>query len=155
GMLVGELLPETAKVTDKLAFLRSVHHGSGDHTKANHYMLTGFEGPAFNVPDFRVQRRPALGAASSKLRGPNPRGMPPYVAVPNRRGGTATFFHYGAYLGGGATPFILESAPNTPQFRVKDLSLSPELSYRRLDDRRQVLEAMDRFRATEERKAAD
>src|SRR5438093_5596838 len=44
GLLVGELLPETAKLTDRLALLRSVNHGSGDHTKANHWMLTGYEG---------------------------------------------------------------------------------------------------------------
>src|SRR5207302_352491 len=29
GLLFGELLPETAKVADRLAVLRSVHHGSG------------------------------------------------------------------------------------------------------------------------------
>src|SRR5689334_7887638 len=48
GVLFGELLPETARVADKLAILRSVNHGTGDHTKANHWMLTGFEGPSFN-----------------------------------------------------------------------------------------------------------
>jgi hypothetical protein len=155
GVLFGELLPEMAKVADKLAILRSVNHGSGDHTKSNHWMLTGFEGPAFNVPDFKVQRRPSLGSAVSKLRGPNRPGLPPYVAVPHLRGGTDNFFHYAAYLGGGANPFIVESDPNTPQFRVKGLSLAPELSFRRLEDRRQILEAMDRFRAAEERKTAD
>ena len=67
----------------KLAVLRSVKHGSGDHTKANHWMLTGFEGPAFNVPDFKVQRRPSMGSAVSRLRGANVRGMPP--SARNRR----------------------------------------------------------------------
>jgi Protein of unknown function (DUF1501) len=113
GVQFGELLPETAKVADKLAILRSVNHGSGDHTKANHWMLTGYEGPAFNVPDFMVQRRPSLGAATAKLRGPNRPGLPPYVAVPHLRGGTDNFFHYSAYLSGGYNPFIVESDPNT------------------------------------------
>src|SRR6516165_532350 len=57
GVLFGELLPETAKIADRLAVLRTVRHGSGDHTKSNHWMLTGYEGPAFNVADFKVQRR--------------------------------------------------------------------------------------------------
>src|SRR5262245_53403921 len=57
GVLFGELLPAQARLMDKLAVLRTVSHGSGDHTKSNHWMLTGFEGPAFNAPDFRVQRR--------------------------------------------------------------------------------------------------
>jgi uncharacterized protein (DUF1501 family) len=155
GVLVGELLPETARAADRLAILRSVHHGSGDHTKANHWMLTGHPGPAFNAPDFKVQRRPALGAAAAKLRGPNRAGLPPYVAVPHLRGGTDNFFHYAAYLGGGANPFVVESDPNTAAFRVKGLTLPPELSFRRLQDRRQVLAALDRFRQTAGRGAAD
>jgi len=140
---------------DRLAVLRSVTHGSGDHTKANHWMLTGFEGPAFNAPDFKVQRRPSLGSATARLRGPNRPGMPPYVAVPHLRGGTDNFFHYAAYLGGGANPFVVESDPNTPQFRVRGLSLVPQLSFRRLQERRQILEAMDHCRAAGERHAAD
>jgi Protein of unknown function (DUF1501) len=155
GMLFGELLPEMARIADRLAVLRSVNHGSGDHTKSNHWMLTGFEGPAFNVPDFMVQRRPSLGAATARLRGANKPGMPPYVAVPHLRGGTDNFFHYAAYLGGAANPFIVESDPNTPLFRVKGLSLTPELSFERLEDRRQLLGAIDLFRAAEERRTAD
>jgi hypothetical protein len=153
GVLFGELLPAMAKVADRLAILRSVNHGSGDHTKSNHWMLTGFEGPAFNVPDFKVQRRPALGAATAKLR-PSA-GIPPYVAVPHLRGGTDNFFHYAAYLGGAANPFVVESDPNTPRFRVRGLSLSSDLSFRRLEDRRQLLDAVDRLRLEEEDKAAD
>ncbi len=155
GAQFGELLPRTAKVADRLAVLRSVNHGSGDHTKSNHWMLTGFEGPAFNVPDFKVQRRPSLGSATARLRGSNRPGLPPYVAVPHLRGGTDNFFHYAAYLGGGANPFIVESDPNAADFRVKGLSLAPELSFRRLEDRRHMLETMDHFRLAGERQTAD
>src|SRR5262249_33742125 len=112
-------------------------------------------GPAFNVPYFRVQRRPPIGSSVARLRGTNQAGIPPYVAVPHLRGGTDNFFHYAAYLGGGANPFILESDPNTPEFRVKGLSLAPELSFRRLEDRRQILEAVDHLRTAEERGVAD
>jgi hypothetical protein len=139
----------------KLAVLRSVNHGSGDHTKANHWMLTGFEGPAFNVPDFRVQRRPSLGSAVSRLRGSNAPGMPPYVAVPHLRGGTDNFFHYAAYLGVGANPFIVESDPNLPSFRVKNLSLMRDLSFERLHDRREVLARLDDVRRQRDRSSAN
>ena len=76
-------------------------------------MLTGFEGPAFNAPDNTVQRRPShrLGRGRGS-RGPNRPGMPAYVAVPHLRGGTDNFFHYAAYLGGAANPFVVESDPN-------------------------------------------
>jgi uncharacterized protein (DUF1501 family) len=153
GVQFGELLPHQAKLMHKLAVLRSVNHGSGDHTKGNHWMLTGFEGPAFNVPDFKVQRRPSLGSAVSKLAGPNVPGMPPYVAVPHLRGGTDNFFHYSAYLGGGHNPFIVESDPNLPSFRVKNLSLAGGMSFDRLEDRRTVLSRLDAARRQDERTA--
>src|SRR5262249_19621035 len=44
GVQFGELLPDEAKLMHRLAILRGVNHGSGDHTKGNHWMLTGFEG---------------------------------------------------------------------------------------------------------------
>src|SRR5262249_36818290 len=93
GVQFGELMPNQARLMQNLAVVRTVNHGSGDHTKSNHWMLTGFEGPAFNAPDFMQQRRPALGAVVSRMRGANRRSMPPYVAVPHLRGGTDNFFH--------------------------------------------------------------
>ncbi len=115
GVQFGELLPEQARRMDRLAILRTVNHGTGDHTKGNHWMLTGYEGPAFNAPDNKVQRRPSMGSAVARLKGAGRHGMPPYVAVPNLRGGTDNLFHYAAYLGGGANPFVVESDPNDPE----------------------------------------
>ncbi|MEQ9070651.1 MAG: DUF1501 domain-containing protein, partial [Gimesia chilikensis] len=63
GVQFSELMPGQAKLAEHLAVLRTVNHGTGDHTKGNHWMLTGFEGPAFNAPDNRVQRRPSIGSA--------------------------------------------------------------------------------------------
>jgi len=40
GVHFGELLPEQARRMDRLAILRAVNHGTGDHTKGNHWMLT-------------------------------------------------------------------------------------------------------------------
>jgi hypothetical protein len=146
GVQLGELLPEQARVMDRLAVLRSVNHGSGDHTKGNHWMLTGYEGPAFNAPDFKHQRRPSLGSVAAHLRGAVRPGLPPYVAVPHLRGGTDNFFHYAAYLGAGANPFIVESDPNSPRFRVRNLALTPGLTFDRLGARRDLLRTIDRAR---------
>jgi hypothetical protein len=155
GIQFGELMPEQAKLMDRVAVLRSVNHGSGDHTKGNHWMLTGFEGPDFNAPDNKVQRRPCLGSAVSVLRGANRPGLPPYVAAPHLRGGTDNFFHYAAYLGGGANPFIVNSDPNAASFRVQNLALNGDISFDRLENRRELLGALDRFTREGERRAAD
>lgn len=155
GVHFGELLPEQARLMDRLAVLRTVSHGTGDHTKGNHWMLTGFEGPAFNAADNRVQRRPAMGSAVARLLGERRPGTPPYVAVPHLRGGTDNLFHYAAYLGGGADPFIVESDPNDPKFRVKNLRLPGELGLDRLEDRRALLRTIDGLKRGADQIVAD
>ena len=135
GIQFGELMPNLANRMDKLTVLRSVNHGSGDHTKSNHWMLTGFEGPAFNAPDFREQRRPSMGSAVAALGGANHPGIPAYVGVPHLRGGTDNFFHYSAYLGGGYNPFVVNSDPASENFSVRNLSLPAGLTGDRLEDR--------------------
>ncbi|MDB5313582.1 MAG: hypothetical protein JWO38_7784 [Gemmataceae bacterium] len=143
GVQFCELMPKQARLMDRLAVLRGVNHGTGDHTKANHWMLTGFEGPDFNAPDFMTQRRPSMGSAVAQLRGPNRPGLPPYAAVPHLRGGTDNFFHYAAYLGRGANPFITDADPNLPGFRVKNLALAADMPVARLEDRRSLRAALD------------
>lgn len=150
GIHFGELMPNQAAIAEHLAVLRTVHHGSGDHTKGNHWMLTGFEGPAFNAPDNRRQRRPSMGSAVAHLKGANQKGMPAYVGVPHLRGGTDNLFHYSAYLPGGANPFIVNSDPNEPGFRVQNLQLAAELSMGRLEDRRALMESLDKARRLQE-----
>lgn len=155
GVQFSETMPETAKLMHRLAVLRSVNHGSGDHTKGNHWMLTGFEGPAFNAPDNKVQKRPAMGSVVSVVRGPNRAGMPAYAAVPHLRGGTDNIFHYAAYLGGGANPFIVNSDPNSKRFRVQNLALRRGITFDRLAERRQLLETIDDYRGRADRRMDD
>ena len=155
GVQFGELMPELSKRMDKLAILRSVNHGSGDHTKSNHWMLTGFEGPAFNAPDFREQRRPSMGSAVAAVAGANQPGMPAYVGVPHLRGGTDNFFHYSAYLGGGLNPFVVNSDPASENYAVRNLSLAAGLTGDRLGDRIGLLNSMDKLKRNHELKMKD
>ena len=150
GVLFSDMLPKSSQVMDKLAVIRSVRHGSGDHTKGNHWMLTGFEGPDFNKPDNEIQRRPSLGSSVARVRGANVSGMPAYAAAPHLRGGTDNLFHYATYLGGAANPFVVNSDPNSAKYRVRDLTLSGDLTFDRLRDRQSLLTSMDRqMRQTE------
>lgn len=155
GVQFGELMPEQARLMEHLAVLRTVKHNSGDHTKGNHWMLTGHEGPAFNAPDNTQQRRPALGSAVAKLRGANRPGMLPYVAVPHLRGGTDNLFHYAAYLGGSVNPFIANSDPNERKFDVRNLSLPGELTLERAADRHELRQQLDRLQFAAEKGPRD
>lgn len=144
GIQFSEMLPKSAQVMDKVAVVRSVRHFSGDHTKGNHWMLTGFEGPDFNKPDNTIQRRPSLGSAVARLRGANSSAMPAYAAVPHLRGGTDNLFHYATYLGGAANPFVVNSDPNSANYRVRDLTLAGGLTFERLRDRQSLMSTIDR-----------
>jgi hypothetical protein len=155
GVQFSDLMPEQAKLMQHLAVLRTVNHGTGDHTKGNHWMLTGFEGPAFNAPDNRQQRRPALGSAVARVRGANQPGMPPYVAVPHLRGGTDNLFHYATYLGGGWNPFVVNSDPNEKGFTVRNLALHGDLTLERIADRRSLREELDRLQRSTEKDMRD
>ena len=57
--------------------------------------------------------------------------------------GTDNFFHYSAYLGGGHDPFVVNSDPNKPGYRVRNLALPPSLSIERLENRRELLKSFD------------
>lgn len=154
GIRFGELLPMSAQRMDRLAVLRSVRHKTGDHTKGNHWMLTGFEGPNFNdaVLD---QRAPSMGAATAALRGSNRPGMPPYAAVPHLRGGTDNFFHYHAYIGSAHNPFVVNSDPNESNYAVRDLNLPSGLTFERLQNRRRFLDRFDQLRIETEATIAE
>ncbi len=41
GIRVGELLPNTAKIVDKIAICRSMTHGEAAHERGTHNMFTG------------------------------------------------------------------------------------------------------------------
>lgn len=155
GIQFSEMCPEQAKIADKLCILRSVNHGSGDHTKGNHWMLTGFEGPAFNAADNTVQRRPSFGSVAAAIRGANAAGMPAYAAAPHLRGGTDNLFHYAAFLGGAANPFVVNSDPNEANFRVANLSLASGITFDRLESRRSLLATLDTERRRIDRAMAD
>ncbi len=155
GVQFSELMPRTGGIMDKLAILRSVNHGSGDHTKGNHWMLTGFEGPAFNAPDNRQQRRPSMGSAVAKTRGANRPGIPAYVGVPHLRGGTDNLFHYKSYLGGDHNPFVVNSDPASDNFSVRNLKLTSGLTRPRLKDRLGLLQSIDNLTRANERTMQD
>ena len=146
GTQFSEMLPEQAKLANQISVLRTVRHRSGDHTKGNHWMLTGFEGPDFNKPDNKVQRRPSMGSVASALCGARASGMPAYSAAPHLKGGTDNHFHYATYLGGAHNPLVTNSDPNGKDFGVADLSLRSGLTFDRLNDRRSLLKSIDQYR---------
>ena len=148
GVEICDLLPKMATQTDKYSLVRSFRHHNSDHGPADHYILTGyFPQAGFNPNLSPNNQRPCVGSVVSRKLGP--RGsVPAYVALPKMHpsGGPA-------YLGAAHAPFVIDADPSAPNFTVPDLAPPPVIAAERLDDRRKLLETVDRFHRSAEAKA--
>lgn len=140
GVVISEVLPRLAGHADKLAILRSMNHGNADHGRGTHVMQTGvmpgagdFNGP---IPN---NIHPSYGSVVAREKGAGS-SLPPYIAMPQllRSGGSS-------FLGAAYAPFVIESDPAAPQFRVRDVDLPMNLTRNRLAARRAILEQVDHF----------
>jgi len=138
GVQFSELLPRQAKLMDKMAIIRSVHHEQASHI-AEHIVETGYDlRSSINSP---VGEMPSIGSIVSKLRGPSPMGLPAYVSLPKHHGYTGPH-----WLGGQHAAFTVNEDPNLPAFTVKNLTLAGNLNVDRLNDRRTLLADLETAR---------
>ena len=137
GYRICEHLPRQAAILDKLAIVRSVTHTNATHLPASHWMQTGYE-DTLATPGKNTY--PSTGSVTARVRGPMTQGMPTYVAVPRGQA-----FSYAAYLGPTYAPFTTQVEPNDERFHVPNLQLPAGMSRQRLEDRGQLLGALDRL----------
>lgn len=141
GIQLGEHIPMLAQQMDKFSLVRSMTHTNSSHKQADHYMLTGYHPtPAFESNLVPNNERPSHGSIISRMQGP--RGsVPPYVCLPTQHYSTGA-----AYLGAGASPFVVNADPSSPGFSVPDLVPPMVIDSKRLGRRQQLLTEVDRFR---------
>lgn len=75
GIRIHQWWPQMAKIADRYAILRSIHHGEPGHTLGDHWMQTGY---APNRADEKDQRAPFFGTVIAKVlgaRGPLPTNL--------------------------------------------------------------------------------
>lgn len=135
GLKVGELLPKTAQVMDKVCLIRSGHHNNDHHETATNWVMSGRFGSAFG--DW-----PAIGAVAAQQLGFR-NTLPPYVAVPKNPSFTWELGR-SAFLGGRYESFKAGD-PNEKNYRVRDLSPIAELDNSRSDRRRTFLQQVDQL----------
>jgi hypothetical protein len=152
GVDVCDLMPEQARVMDKLAVVRSLHHTTDDHFAAAHWMLTGYHGStAANLEPMY----PSAGSLTAKVRGANRPGLPPYVAVPVAASvGLSPGYNSAAYLGASYNPFQTGGDPNSPTFSIQNLTLPGGVTVGQLAERRKLLDSFDTLRRDVDRSGA-
>lgn len=134
GVHFSELLPELARVLDRASLIRSLTSPESDHDRAAHHKLTGYRpSPAIVYP--------SLGSVVAKAREDLPGGtLPPHVALPS-----APPFASSGYLTPAYDPFASEADPNSPGFRVRNLTPPDRLTLSRLQRRRGMVSTLDQF----------
>jgi len=144
GVRVGEVLPHTAKVVDKLAICRSMTHGEAAHERGTHNMFTGYRpSPALQYP--------SIGSVVAHEFGPR-NNLPPYVCIPNQ----PNEFAGTGYLSSSYAGFSLGSDPADGNFQVRDLALPGGVDAGRFDKRRKMLDVVNGyFRAKEKSDSLD
>jgi hypothetical protein len=154
GIQVCEHLPRIARVMDRLALVRSMHHPMRNHNSAAVEALCGrmpLKGDLELLAD-DPNSFPNYGAILSYL-AKSRSEVPEHVALPHLMynvvvlpGQTAGF------LGAAFNHFQVERDPNGPQFSIAELELPGDLSLGRLENRRALLSVVDeQLRASERR----
>ncbi|MBM3979330.1 MAG: DUF1501 domain-containing protein [Planctomycetes bacterium] len=151
GVRFGELFPELAKHTDKLAVIRSLRTLSNDHGIAGTIGLTGSAagGTGLDGKPLQGSARPALGSVVAKATQTTPQrkqgqsGIHPFWVIGGKlhQGKKAIIGEGGGPLGAAWDPFRLEYDPATGT-KIPALQLPKELTPERMADRQKLLGAL-------------
>lgn len=148
GTLVSELLPRMARRMDKVALVRSVHHGHSSHNGGMHWATVG---RPYRVDSTLINPSPVDLPSVGTLCGWLARrdgfstGLPPYVITPFPTCDSKAYItpgQYGGCLGARFDPFVLDDDPNRADFRVRGLALDPGVTPERLTQRLGLLRSL-------------
>jgi hypothetical protein len=132
GVRICEHLARTAKVMDRCAVVRSVHHSIAAHGPGTIYLTTGNRPtPALDYP--------SLGSLASKLL-PAATGVPAYVTFGEGKAGAVA---NAGFLGTAYNPFEVEGSPDRGGLKVQGVSLPDGFTVEDLEKRDKLVERFD------------
>jgi hypothetical protein len=146
GIQICEHFPRLANRVDRLAIIRSMTHDIGDHTTATHYLLTGQAPP--RTTD-RGAQWPHIGSVLAKLRRYDG-ALPPFVSMrPKLENDVPRFVEqsqgqFAGWLGPRYDPMTIDPDPSRDDYRVAELTIHPELSVDKIEQRRTLARKLDR-----------
>ena len=136
GIRISEHLPLTAKLTDKLALIRSVTSPFGVHNFAVQYLMTGYK----PTPSIEY---PAMASVVAHMQTESG-VLPSNITIPD------LISRDGATIGNGFLPnstkhFSLGSDPGKSDYKVRDLDFYQGLDLSRLNRRRTIVNALNEY----------
>ena len=148
GLRVGELMPRTARLTDRIAVLRAMATDDNAHSSSGYWMLTGTPHSPKNQENSTPgspNDSPCLAAITRRLRG-DLNNLPGAVRLPEEIWNTGRIVWPGqdaGWLGDSSDPWLVTCDPNEPGFRVADIALQADVGLQRLAERRALLEKIN------------
>ena len=149
GIRVGELMPRTARLLDRICVLRAMATDDNAHSSSGYWMLTGVPHQPMNAENAKPGAPndwPCTAALVNHLRRPRG-GLPAAITLPEHIWNTGMLSwpgQDGGFLGRTADPWLIHCDPSSASFQIPGLSLSSELSATRLNGRLSLLEQVNR-----------
>ena len=146
GYQMCEHLPRLTRQIHHATVIRSMHHSvNNSHAAAVYASLTGHDRGEFGG-GARPSDYPSPCCVLAMRRPPKKQVVPnvhlPYISKEGAGGPPQPGF-FGGFLGRSRDPFFVLRDPNAPAFSVPELSLTPDVSARRLAHRRQLFHTLD------------
>ena len=146
GIQVCEHLPQLAARAKQWALVRSLSHRENNHLLASHHLLTGAAIPG-GVFDQVASRHdwPCYASGLDYLR-PRQDGVPSGVSLPRHlvEGPLTWPGQHAGFLGPKHDPWMITQDPNSVDFRVESLRLAGGFGVERLQERRSLLDEVNR-----------
>ncbi len=149
GIEVSELMPRLARQARRLAIVRSVHHSQTQHNPGMYWSIVGRPYPVDSTL-INPSRNdyPSFGTLVGWLasRGGYQGPLPPYVITPGPHCDSLAYItpgQYGGFLGTPYDPFVLNSDPSKPGFKLPNLDPVAGVTVDRLRDRQALQKKLD------------
>jgi hypothetical protein len=148
GLSVGELMPKTALLTNRIAVLRAVVTGDSAHSSSGYQMLTGEPHVPMNSESALAKTPnlyPSTGAIVRALKTDVGR-IPSAISIPEHIWNDGNFPWPGqdaGFLGRRFDPWLIKCDPSENTFEVPGMAPLNDMPRLRLDARRSLLEQVN------------
>lgn len=145
GLQVCEHLPRLAARAHQYAVIRTLSHGDNNHLMSTHHVLTGHQQPGGFFDKVASRDDWPCYAAGCEFLRPRRDGIPSGVNLPTFLMSSPLTWpgQHAGFLGPQFDPWQIVGDPQDPKFRVDSLSLAAGTDAGRLQQRRQLLTAME------------
>lgn len=149
GLRVGELMPRTAQLTDRIAVIRTMVTGDNAHSTSGYQMLTGVPHVPLNRENATPGKPndwPPAYAVVRALR-PDANGLPSSIVLPRRLANFDGLYPWpgteAGILGQKNDAWALSCDPSDPNFTAPGCEPTIDLPATRIEQRRSLLSQLD------------